>query len=445
MRIIFQKYSNLHLAVMLLTVFFLFTTCTKEPSKPKEVTIAWLKALKAEQIDKAALEQDYVVKGYFVNETVPILISDMKLTLINSPIPDSSYILLTGKGIEEFSKEEGSYGTFIELTGKIDLRKQKEIEGFELEMICPDIPKILRKSEYVRPIVYDICKKYPLICKIPPLFLKNKFALLYSGGINSVNAHTRYWNDLKFMYLTLRNKYGYSDDNIVVVYKNGTGEDTDMTVDFAASPTGLNDAINYLRGKMTLRDDFYFFVTNHGGGYHQGEATNRGGRIDSTPGDEIDAQKYDEAIYYYGQTTNDIWDDDLSNWINSMDFATMTAVLEPCFSGGLIHDLKGCNRVIISACSEFEYSWSGAPGDHDMFSYHFNCALIEADHTGAALSPNPDTNGDGSVSILEAFLYAKSKDTAGETPFLEDNGDGVGTNTPTATGVDGSVANTRKL
>ena len=71
--------------------------------------------------------------------------------------------------------------------------------------------------------------------------------------------------------------------------------------------------------------------------------------------------------------------------------------------------------------------------------------MNKADHTGAALSPDPDTNHDGSVSVLEAFLFAKSKDTASEPPYLEDNGDGVGTNSPTATGVDGKMANIRKL
>jgi hypothetical protein len=56
------------------------------------------------------------------------------------------------------------------------------------------------------------------------------------------------------------------------------------------------------------------------------------------------------------------------------------------------------------------------------------------------LSTNPDTDGDGNVSILEAFLYAKSKDTDCETPALEDSGDGVGSNAPSATGTDGKLA-----
>lgn len=445
MKRVIKDSTNLHLAKFILPLIILLAGCTKETLEPEQVTISYLKSLKKETVEKAVLEKEFIVKGFFVNETVPLLITDMKLTLINKPMPDSAYILLKGKGIDELTKEGGAYGTFIELKGKINFEQLRDKEGYEIEIICPEMPNVLKKSEYIKPVVFNICLKYPKICQLG-IFLPQKYALLYSGGINSWNAHLRYWNDLKFMYLTLRNKYGYSDANIVVVYKNGTAEDTDMTVDYAASPTGLNDAINYLRDKMKLKDELFIFVTNHGGGYHQVHAANEGGLADGVPGDEIDTYKYDEAIYYYNQSSNDIWDDNFSNWINSLNFSQMTAVFEPCFSGGFLHDLKGCNRVLISAASEFEYSWALPPSyTYDEFSYYFTCALNKADHTGAALSPDPDTNHDGSVSVLEAFLFAKSKDTASETPYLEDNGDGVGTNSPTATGTDGKLANTRKL
>ena len=423
---------------------FLLAGCQQKMPEPERTTIARLKSLDPAKVDKQLLARDFIVEGYFVNETVPLLVTDLRLLEINRPLPETSYILLKGNGVEGFGKQENPYGAFIRIKGKLEIGKPGERGGLEIDLLCPDPPEVIRRSELLKPTVYDICRRYPRICETILRFPK-KFALLYSGGYNAANAHTRYWNDLKFMYLTLRNKYGYTDANIVVVYKNGTGEDSDMTVDYAATTTGLNDAINYLRSRMTQRDDFFVFVTNHGGGYHQAHAANEGGRADGTPGDEIDAFKYDESIYYYNQSPNEIWDDDFATWLNSLNYARMVAVFEPCFSGGFLHDLKGCNRMLISAASEFEYSWGGGPGNHDMFSYHFTCALNKADHTGAALSPNPDTNGDGSVSILEAFLYAKAKDTASETPLLEDSGDGVGTNSPTATGTDGSLSNTTKL
>jgi hypothetical protein len=422
----------------------LFCFCTPRDDKPQPTSIAALKAQDPEKMDRAAFDKVKIVEGYFINETVPLLISDPKLLEINRPLPDSSFILLSGAGVEQLIKQKDSYGSYIRIRGRVAVEHSRDTGRPELSFSFTQMPEIIRKSQWSKPVVYDICKQYPAICEIIRK-LPKKCALLYSGGYNASNAHLRYWNDLKFMYLTLRNKYGYTDANIVVVYKNGVAEDGDMTVDYAASPSGLNDAVTYLQGRLTGLSTFFLFVTNHGGGYHTAHARNEGGRADGAGGDEIDAYKYDEATYYYGQTVNDVWDDDFASKINSLRFLSMTAVLEPCFSGGLLYDLRGSRRILISAASEFEYSWSGAPGNHDIFSYHITCALNQADHTGAALSPNPDSNGDGKTSMLEAFLYAKSKDTASETPFLEDSGDGIGTNSPTASGPDGVLANSTKL
>jgi hypothetical protein len=38
---------------------------------------------------------------------------------------------------------------------------------------------------------------------------------------------------------------------------------------------------------------------------------------------------------------------------------------------------------------------------------------------------NADANGDGRVSMIEAFNYARSMDQSEETPWYEDRGDGI--------------------
>jgi hypothetical protein len=411
------------------------------PSGSEQTTIARLKALTPDKI-QAETDRDYVLEGYFVNETVPMLVTDMELLRINRPLPESAYIVLQGPGIEAFAKTEASYGAFVRIRGRVRAERAANGRLMEIDFICPNLPEILRKAAALqKPVVIDICRINPRICSIIGR-LPRKYALLYSGGYNAANAHKRYWNDLKFMYMTLRNKYGYTDANIVVVYKDGTGEDTDMPVDFAASTTGFDGAIAYLKSKTTANDDLFVFMTNHGGGFHEAHNANEGGRVD-TSGDEVDPKKYDETTYYYNQTTNELWDDDLAAALNGLTVRRMVGVFEPCFSGGLLHDLRGSKRSLVSAASEFEYSWAMGPSNtYDTFSYHFTCALNKADPGGAGLSPNPDTNGDGKVSMLEAFLYAKLKDTDSETPFLEDSGDGIGTNTPSSTGTDGTFSST---
>ncbi len=100
--------------------------------------------------------------------------------------------------------------------------------------------------------------------------------------------------------------------------------------------------------------------------------------------------------------------------------------MEQCFSGGLIADMTqgGSNRIIMSAAGEYEFSWAMPPSyNYDEFSYHFTCAINGADPKGNKV--NADRNGDGKISMVEAFNYAISKDTQSETPWYEDSGDGI--------------------
>lgn len=412
-------------------------------------TIAGVKSEKwREYLDKTV-----TLEGYFVDRPVPMLLSSMEVIQVNAPMPEGDYFRLSGAGIKGLPPEK-YYGAFVSVTGtvkmstgsdlKLTLEKFGQVAG--LELICPEPPEIIRVPPQLIeiPRAFDFCRLYPRLCEKPPLFFPRKFALLLSGGANSWNAHMRYWNDLKFMYLTLRNKYGFSDNNIIVVYKDGTAEDADMTVDFAANTAGLQNAFNDLQTRMGGRDMFFFFATNHGGGFlmEESNAVLRGGRVDQSgdetdeaifeehlaadlnaDGDQTDQVRHDQVVYLYN-SAQDLWDDDLAAMLNQLRYDKMAILLEPCFSGGLLADLRGNRRVIASACSGYEYSWSGAPGNHDMFSYWFTCALAGQTHTGDTVMA--DTNGDGKVSMLEAFLYAQKNDSANETPFYEDNGDGRG-------------------
>jgi hypothetical protein len=208
----------------------------------------------------------------------------------------------------------------------------------------------------------------------------------------------------------------------------------------------VQNAFNYLQNKMTSRDLFVLFVTNHGGGFlmEEANARNRGGRVDTSndetdeavfeehlnadlnaDGDRIDQVPCDERIYLYN-SAQDLWDDDLASYVNQLNYNKMLIILEQCFSGGFLADLRGVKRVVVSASSEYEYSYGGGPGNHDMFSYHFTAALAGQTHDGTAV--NADTDNDGKVSAMEAFEYAVNNDTAAENPFYEDSNDGRGHN-----------------
>jgi hypothetical protein len=118
-----------------------------------------------------------------------------------------------------------------------------------------------------------------------------------------------------------------------------------------------------------------------------------------------------------------------------LPFKTLTGIFEQCFGGGFIQDLRGKGRVLMSAATEFQLSWGERPVGYDTFSYYFTEAL-----TGAG-----DENGDNKVSMLEAFIYAKRKDTQPEEPQLEDSGDGISVTNPSGISGDGLIAKSRFL
>ncbi|HWQ93450.1 MAG TPA: PKD domain-containing protein [Clostridia bacterium] len=146
-------------------------------------------------------------------------------------------------------------------------------------------------------------------------------------------------------------------------------------------------------------------------------------------GDTNDMISIDEAICTYD---GNIYDDDLRELLNQLSVGKITIVAEPCFSGGLVEDLSASNRVICTATTEDALSWG------DVFIREFIAAL----HGN---SVHVDTDGNGAVSMLEAFNHAAAagRDFADETPQYDDNGDKISHAGPVPSKGDGTLgANT---
>lgn len=428
-----------HILVLAITfgAAFMVSSCDKIPMGATEKPISELKSKNfTEYIGKEVKVTGYLV---FNEDGGAQIISDLKLLEANALINETNYIRLEDRSvIAALSKsKEELFGAEVEMTATVQesqsevVKRMTDLLGSPsvVELKFTEIPKILRPrpQDWQIPSAINICELHPQICQFSGTFISTHYALLFSGGVNSGNAHARYWNDLKFMYMTLK-KNGYTDNNIVVIYKDGAPGDAvgDMPVDYAATSTGINDAFAFLKGKMDSNDQLLFFATNHGGGYHQAENVNYSGVTDSD-GDEIDTYLKDETIFYYNQA-GVITDDFMAQKFNDLKMGTFVAVLEPCFSGGFLRDLSGNGRVIVTAANEFEFSWGRGGGQYDEFSYHFTTALNGQTPEGTIV--NADQNGDGSVSMYEAYRYAKTNDGAAEHPKYDDNGDKLGTDYP---------------
>jgi hypothetical protein len=417
------------LGIVFLTVITI--SCLQEPRTSEEVeTIEHLKGPEWSRY----VGKTVAVEGIFVRDPLPMLVTDLDIVIVNMPMPKDQYIILVGKEAEEIDPKEYG-GQRLRITGVVSPLDDPKIYGFEDVVIEVTSYEIIERLKGYFPFLEPF--KFP-----PPIELRllpNHYAILFSGGYNQANNHIRYWNDLKFMYITLVNKYGYKKENIVVFYADENGLDGQIPVHYSATQTNLKTALDLLRKNLNEKDFVFIFTTNHGGGFYKTGCQISGGQIDANgdesaadiilekdcnldlngDGDKTDQVSWDEVLYSWGGS---IFDDSF----HTLKYYRMVIVMEQCFSGGLIADMTqgGSNRIIMSAAGEYEFSWAMPPSyNYDEFSYHFTCAINGADPKGNKV--NADRNGDGKISMVEAFNYAISKDTQSETPWYEDSGDGI--------------------
>ncbi|MGY5877248.1 MAG: C13 family peptidase, partial [Candidatus Thorarchaeota archaeon] len=261
---------------------------------------------------------------------------------------------------------------------------------------------------------YDKIASAEILSELPPLIDLNptKYAVLYSGGINSFYSFYRYWNDMIWMYWILR-LFGYDEDNIFVIYKDGTGENGQIPVHYNASHASMDTVFANLSAKMDRSDSLFFYVTNHG--------SSNG--IDGY--DAIDAEPMTHT--------------EVAGWLDSITCYHMTVVMEQCVSGAFLPYLSALNRIIITACGDDESSWScDDEGEWDEFVFHFMSALLQFRINGDGIPVYADITGEGDISIAEAFGYAATMDSRSETPLYDDNGDGVGSTVNNIIGTDGN-------
>jgi hypothetical protein len=104
----------------------------------------------------------------------------------------------------------------------------------------------------------------------------------------------------------------------------------------------------------------------------------------------------------------------MAQWLDAFQVESMSLCLGMCHSGGFVDVLRRENLIIATSCSEHEQSWACADRPYDEFVFHWICAVAGHDPEG-----NPvyaDTDGDGHVSMAQAFDYASEHDQQEETP-----------------------------
>jgi len=231
------------------------------------------------------------------------------------------------------------------------------------------------------------------------------YAIILSGGVNRLSNYERYWNDCSFIYQTLVKKYGLPKEHIYPIMADGDNpaSDTRCTtggfksqsldldqdgvddISLAATKANIQKVLSTLATKIQKDDHLFIYVIDHGG-------------RDSS----------NSYICLWGEER--LHDRELGNMIKPFlsKSVTVNVLLGQCFSGGFVEELKQKGCVVATACSEKESSWSCPDIPYDEFVYHWTCAVNEATHNNTPV--DADIDGNGRVSMHEAFLYAEVND-----------------------------------
>lgn len=283
----------------------------------------------------------------------------------------------------------------------------------------------------VRSRLLDWFEPNPMVTDV-----ENCKALIVSGGANSGNNHIRYYGDVQFLYLTLTQDYGYTNDDIIICFADGLdpspdqsgGQNSDPDLDgdgiddfdYDATLGSVNNAMAEMAALAGPDDHVLYYCTDHGG---------NGKLVDSPP-----------EVYLNLWNSQTLDDDVFDTFIDTFDCASLHVIMEQCFSGGFMNEVCPAPgqepRTFGSAANAYESSWAGATyPDYDEWVYwwtgaHHGSVPPGGDYPGGPLPWDPDANSDGYVDYGEAWDCAYAWDSYAQSgqehPQYDDDPDSCG-------------------
>jgi hypothetical protein len=120
---------------------------------------------------------------------------------------------------------------------------------------------------------------------------------------------------------------------------------------------------------------------------------------------------------------------DFANKLGTLPkFECLMVMMEQCHSGGfnspILAKSTAAYTSVSSACEELNNSIGGA--DFDPFARDWIAAMTGSTPYGGALASNPDTDGTGKVSAMEAHNYADAVKDPYDTPVYSESSTAAG-------------------
>lgn len=181
--------------------------------------------------------------------------------------------------------------------------------------------------------------------------------------------------DAELMYRWLVEAVGASD------------ADVQLLLDSAATLANIRSGLRWLGGHARPGDLAFLYFSGHGG------------QVRDDDGDEADGQ--DEGFLPWDARlreleTTCLRDDELRLFLQTLPGVSVVLIFDCGYMGA--DELAGPDRLVLAAASEGQCAWEAPGVGHGLFTY----ALLEGLDVG-------DEDGDGRVSLQEAFAYVRGK------------------------------------
>ena len=258
-----------------------------------------------------------------------------------------------------------------------------------------------------------------LLCCFSSIKAEN-YAILISAGQTTnddVMYHSEFWYDLFVAYEDLILNEGYTHENIIVFYGNGTdfvsSHDRfnralhgwiDPIVDFNNSENTIGSQISAISSTITNNDNVHIrWICGHGG---------------STTADNYSAN--------IQNTGENISEQDLYDIFNQIgNYKRRKILWMTCHAGCIVHGTNNLNndRTIVIPSSDWnESSYSLTEDGHPFAELNYVATSALFGETPNGTITDADANNDAEVSFQELFDFLEVSPDMRSNPQLGDNG-----------------------